>query len=599
MTNSQSGPESEAPRILIVDDEPVVRTYLMRVLDRTKCYELHEAADGIEAQGMLTSTDYDLVITDLQMPGMGGLELMRWAQENRPGTTWIILTGHGTLEDAVEAIHIGAFDFICKPLETPDVLEVTVRNALRQRRLEAERTHLHNEIEFRNERLQEQVNQLKDACQLLCNQAEIIEEDLYRAELIQQALLPRSMPKVKGYSINALYRPSRNVGGDLYDIVRFDNRTLGFYVADAAGHGVSAAMLAVLFKHRLRTIEESSSRPLQPAQVLNLVNKCIINECHAPGMFVTVAYCLLDTQNGKLSAASAGHPPLIIQRASGDCEMVYHTGPALGLSENASYTEFQTTLAPHDRLMLFTDGLLKSDGTTALVAEVIVESLNNSKLKGQAVLNSLLKKATKHKETTYQEDDITMLLISAEKTSCELDNGTPEKNHIEPAAALPGTSVLVGNSDKSTTISLIGRGTWTYATPFFETLASEIKNKHAIIIDLSKCTYLDSTFLGTIQEIVITAIHARSGVAIHGMAPEIRQLFEELGMENVLACAKSTPAPLPEKMSPLRESIESGPAQMNRIMTAHKVLASMNEANRQQFTNLIQGLQKELQRTSS
>lgn len=293
-------------------------------------YEMAEAASGVEAQGLLRAEKYDLIITDLQMPEMGGLALMQWGLQNRVDSSWIILTGHGTFDDAVRAVQLGAFDFISKPLPVIDSLVVSVRNAVRQRRLAQQRDKLNGQVQKSNLRLRKQVQQLRQALRLLTAQAETIGEDLCRAELIQRAMLPSSVPDIPGYTVNAIYRPSRQVGGDLYDIVRLDDRHVAIYVADAAGHGVSAAMLAVLFKHRLPVVHEQPPQPMEPSDVLAAVNDGLLSEFSRPGLFVTAAYCLLDTQTGEIKIASAGHPPLMLRRKNGLIERIPHTGPCWG-----------------------------------------------------------------------------------------------------------------------------------------------------------------------------------------------------------------------------------------------------------------------------
>ncbi len=245
---------TQAPKILIVDDTKGVRQMLIRILRSERTYEVQEACNGLEAKEKLIADDFDLVITDLNMPGINGLQLMAWALEDRPGATWIILSGFGTFETAIEAIHLGAFDFVPKPLESRTGFRITVRNALAQKRMRDEMNRLNAELIDTNELLHERVGQLESACNLLGDQAEVISEDLQRAERIQRALLPNHVPEVEGFAAAAVYRPSQSIGGDLYDIFPLDDQRVAFVIADAAGHGVSAAMLSVLFKTRLQQL---------------------------------------------------------------------------------------------------------------------------------------------------------------------------------------------------------------------------------------------------------------------------------------------------------------------------------------------------------
>ncbi len=119
--------------ILIVDDEPSQRQLLQAIL--ADDYEVVPAADGDEARQLLERRAFDLVITDERMPVMSGNELVRWAHEHSPETPFIILTAHGSIETAVDAMKRGARDYLTKPLGAPDELRLIVARILREREL--------------------------------------------------------------------------------------------------------------------------------------------------------------------------------------------------------------------------------------------------------------------------------------------------------------------------------------------------------------------------------------------------------------------------------------------------------------------------------
>ena len=119
--------------ILIVDDEPAQRQLLRAVLEEH--YEVVAAADGEEAIQLLQARAFDLVITDERMPRVSGPELIRWAAERVPETPFIVMTAHGSIETAVEAMRSGAYDYLTKPLGSPEELRLIVEKALRDRRL--------------------------------------------------------------------------------------------------------------------------------------------------------------------------------------------------------------------------------------------------------------------------------------------------------------------------------------------------------------------------------------------------------------------------------------------------------------------------------
>lgn len=119
-------------RVLVVDDEPSIRTVLKAHLSRDG-HEVATATDGADAVGMLGASPYDLVISDLKMPGLSGLELLAWCIREQPGLPVILITAHGTVDTAVEALKLGAQDFITKPFDL-DELKQAVDKALRVER---------------------------------------------------------------------------------------------------------------------------------------------------------------------------------------------------------------------------------------------------------------------------------------------------------------------------------------------------------------------------------------------------------------------------------------------------------------------------------
>ncbi len=123
--------------ILIVDDEPAQRQLLSAALGRE--YAVVAAADGEEAVQLLAARSFDLVITDERMPRMGGLELIRWVREKTPEVPVVVLTAYGSIETAVEAIKLGAQEYLTKPLKSPEEIRMVAAKALHGRRLEDRR----------------------------------------------------------------------------------------------------------------------------------------------------------------------------------------------------------------------------------------------------------------------------------------------------------------------------------------------------------------------------------------------------------------------------------------------------------------------------
>src|SRR6266542_1374475 len=124
------------PKILVVDDQRNMRTTLVMML-RGAGYEVDEAADGLEGADLGAKGAYDLVVTDLRMGSIDGLAVLRGVKEAQPMTEVIVMTAYGTIESAVEAMRVGAFDYIQKPF-TEQELIVKVGKAMESRKLQGQ-----------------------------------------------------------------------------------------------------------------------------------------------------------------------------------------------------------------------------------------------------------------------------------------------------------------------------------------------------------------------------------------------------------------------------------------------------------------------------
>ena len=133
------------PRILVVDDEEIVCESGRRILEEEN-YDVETALGGREAFEKMRQHPFDVVITDLKMPGIDGMEVLETVHREFPDTIVIMITGFSTVETAVEAMKLGAFDYIPKPF-TPDEVTVVVRKALEKRSLQIENLYLRQELQ--------------------------------------------------------------------------------------------------------------------------------------------------------------------------------------------------------------------------------------------------------------------------------------------------------------------------------------------------------------------------------------------------------------------------------------------------------------------
>src|SRR6476646_8715689 len=138
-------PNSDSPRgkslmerILIVDDDPGFRTLLETIL-RDAGYDVSTGATAADARRLGAGASYHLALTDLKLPDGDGLDVLRWFQAHAPEVPVIMITAFGTIVSAVEAMKLGAADYLGKPLASPEALRVLVRSTLEQRRIMRER----------------------------------------------------------------------------------------------------------------------------------------------------------------------------------------------------------------------------------------------------------------------------------------------------------------------------------------------------------------------------------------------------------------------------------------------------------------------------
>ena len=133
------------PKILVVDDEMIVCESCQRILEE-EGYEVEIALSGKEAFEKMKAHPFDIVITDLKMPGIGGMEILKTFRKEYPDSIIIMITGFSTVETAVEAMKLGAFDYIPKPF-TPDEVSIVVKKAIEKKSLMLENIYLRQELQ--------------------------------------------------------------------------------------------------------------------------------------------------------------------------------------------------------------------------------------------------------------------------------------------------------------------------------------------------------------------------------------------------------------------------------------------------------------------
>jgi sigma-B regulation protein RsbU (phosphoserine phosphatase) len=342
-------------RILIAEDERITRMTLARQLTSWG-HQVTAAEDGQQAWERLSApnAEFDFVITDWEMPRLSGVELVRHIRQDarRSAYTYVILlTSRSEKADIVKGIEAGADDFVSKPFD---------RDELRVRLLAGER------IVNLERALSRQNAELRDANTR-------IRVGLQAAARVQQSMLPRQNIVTPRARTAWKYVPTDELAGDAIGLHLIDDRYLVAYVVDVSGHGVPAALLAVSAMHAMEPIPEATSllrdmtaagsandlgtvrRPGRVATELNRSFRASEND----GRYLTMILCVLDTQQGRLHIARAGHPEPFVLRGSQSIPVPDAGGFPIALVDDAEYEDITLLLQPGDRVCMFSDGILE------------------------------------------------------------------------------------------------------------------------------------------------------------------------------------------------------------------------------------------------
>lgn len=187
------------------------------------------------------------------------------------------------------------------------------------------------------------------------------EYEIDKAQKLMSAILPRHPPQLKGLSIGEFFRLYDGVGGDFYSYFPLSEGKVGILAIDVTGHGLSAALLAVMVNTLISTFEPRVMN--SPGEFMVQLNEALINRLG--GNFATAVYVIVDTAAEQLTYASAGHPhPLLARNAEQDVLALRSAGKLLGVVSGVMFEERQIPFRARDRLVLFTDGLLEiTDGS--------------------------------------------------------------------------------------------------------------------------------------------------------------------------------------------------------------------------------------------
>ncbi|WP_339067608.1 SpoIIE family protein phosphatase [Teredinibacter turnerae] len=336
-------------QLLVIDDDAMIRSSVVTYLEGAG-FKVHHSSDGASGCEWLATHPVDLVITDLCMPDVDGLSILRSVKHCHPNLPVIVLSGVGVVRDVVEALRQGAADYLVKPLVDLEVLVHSVKRVLERQSLLHDNQRYREELEKANRDLREYVR--------------LLEHDQKAGRRVQSKLLPVSPLTVSDITLSFEVIPSLYLSGDFIDYGFLSRRYLAFYLTDVSGHGAAPAFVTVWLNQLVRRLfreqrifdsEESFKR--DAASLLKLVNQEVIRSkigCH-----LTSLVGVIDTQTREMRYVVAGHLPLPVLLVGDRCEYLPGKGKPLGFFEDGEWEINSVQLPENFTLAVFSDGILE------------------------------------------------------------------------------------------------------------------------------------------------------------------------------------------------------------------------------------------------
>src|SRR6478735_7256709 len=388
----------DAP-VLIIDDDAGVRGVFRRVLERMGS-EVLEAENGALGLDLCRQRNPGVVLLDLRMPEMDGLDVLSKLVVEHPETPVIVVSGQGTMTDAVEALRRGAWDFVSKPLPDNEILRQAVRRGVERSALLRENRAYGESLRSANERLSDALHELRS--------------DEQAARPLQFELLPEDGLRLGALRCERRLFPSQLLSGDFLDYFALNERFAGVYLADVAGHGAASAFVTAILttlvgKYREALRARGDETILHPQQLLSGLD-ADLKSLSIP-KHVTFFYAVIDLEVGQIVYGNAGAFPFPFLSNGDETIELECAGRPLNLPGSATFGVGEARLNPGGRLLLASDGVFELPPKRAHRArrEQLGQQL------AEAYSMSQLVRALGLDERTPLSDDIALLLLQREE----------------------------------------------------------------------------------------------------------------------------------------------------------------------------------------
>jgi phosphoserine phosphatase RsbU/P len=389
---------AEAAKILTIEDEQPIRRGIVAYLSDSG-FTMLEASDGPSGIETFRHEHPDVVLCDLRLPGMDGLEVLSTITAESPETPVIVVSGVSLLNYAVQALKRGAWDYITKPIHDMAVLESAVRRVLDHAELLRQNREYRENLETLNQELTRTLEQLQ--------------EDEEAGRRIQLQMLPEDNKCFGVYTFRRRLFPSMYLSGDFVDYFPIDDRHIGFYMTDVSGHGAASAFVTVMIntlmtQYREALWQSGDKTILQPHEVLMRLNRDVYRQ--NLDKHLTMFYGVIDKAENTLLCSNAGQFPYPMLNDGQEVRALEYRGRPIGMFYDTEFTLSQLDLPAAFDLMMVSDGILELMPVEALqkrYGELLSRSLEGTGLDLREMTVGLEVLADKH-----LPDDIAIMVIT-------------------------------------------------------------------------------------------------------------------------------------------------------------------------------------------
>jgi serine phosphatase RsbU (regulator of sigma subunit) len=337
-------------KLLVIDDELGVRQSLTAYLEDSG-FQVFDAPDAATGFTLFKQHLPDLVITDLSMPETDGLALLQQIHDVLPSAPVIVISGAGVMGDVVQALRLGATDYLIKPIVDMEVLVLAIYRSLERCQLVVDNERYRLESEKANAELRRHIAAL--------------EQDQRAGNFVQRSMSPVSPFTAGQYICEHDLIPSLYLSGDCVDYAFIKQRYYAFYLADVSGHGSASAFVTIWLRNvvaqlvRLKKmLVDFDSVDNALLNLLSHINKQLIEM--GINNHLTIIIGVLDSETDQLYYVVAGHLPLPVLLHENKAVFLPGSGKPIGLFEQAKWEVSQVSLPKGAySLLLFSDGILE------------------------------------------------------------------------------------------------------------------------------------------------------------------------------------------------------------------------------------------------